>query len=165
MEKRPGSASSHLGDCWAFLSRPRTPSTLWFDGALLVPEKHHPQFFCEELESSCAAGGGDLAPLDAAASHRMCLEDTPIDRPYAVDAMAREWSIHGMADQSVRLCVGDTLASPSTVFHMVDDPNHAQAEAGSPFERLADNAFSGSISHNLRMSEEICQVGTISRSP
>jgi hypothetical protein len=91
----------------------------------------------------------------------MCLEDTPIDRPYAVDAMAREWSIHGMADQSVRLCVGDTLASPSTVFHMVDDPNHAQAEAGSPFERLADNAFSGSISHNLRMSEEICQVGTI----
>ena len=45
------------------------------------------------------------------------------------------------ADQSVRLCVGDTLASSSTVFQIVDYPNHAQAEAGSQFERLADDAF------------------------
>src|SRR5229473_2782839 len=92
----------------------------------------------------------------------MFLEDTQIDLPYSVDAITREWSIHGIADQSVRLFVGDTLASPSTVFQIVDDPNHAQAEAGSQFERLADDAFSWSISHNLRISEEIRQFGTIS---
>src|SRR2546425_10447215 len=92
----------------------------------------------------------------------MFLEDTQIDLPYSVDAIARKWSIHGIADQSVRLFVGDTLASPSTVFQIVNYPNHAQAEAGSPFERLADDAFSWSISHNLRISEEIRQFGTIS---
>src|SRR3989442_5802711 len=92
----------------------------------------------------------------------MFLEDTQIDLPYSVDAIARKWSIHGIADQSVRLFVGDTLASPSTVFQIVNYPNHAQAEAGSQFERLADDAFSWSISHNLRISEEIRQFGTIS---
>src|SRR2546422_1896408 len=91
----------------------------------------------------------------------MFLEDTQIDLPYSVDAIARKWSIHGIADQSVRLFVGDTLASPSTVSQIVNYPNHAQAEAGSPFERLADDAFSWSISHNLRISEEIRQFGTI----
>jgi hypothetical protein len=65
-------------------------------------------------------GGGDLAHLAAASSHRMFLEDTQIDLPDSVDAIAREWSIHGIADQSVRLFVGDTLASPSTVFQIVD---------------------------------------------
>src|SRR2546426_12711264 len=90
----------------------------------------------------------------------MFLEDTQIDLPYSVDAIARKWSIHGIAYQSVRLFVGDTLASPSTVFQIVNYPNHAQAEAGSPFERLADDAFSWSISHNLRISEEIRQFGT-----
>src|SRR3989442_14446502 len=93
----------------------------------------------------------------------MFLEDTQIDLPYSVDAIARKWSIHGIADQSVRLFVGDTLASPSTVFQIVNYPNHAQAEAGSQFERLADDAFSWSISHNLRISEEIRQFGTIRR--
>src|SRR3989442_2020646 len=91
----------------------------------------------------------------------MFLEDTQIDLPYSVDAIARKWSIHGIADQSVRLFVGDTLASPSTVFQIVNYPNHAQAEAGSQFERLAEDALLLSISHNLRSFEGIRPIGNI----
>src|SRR5437667_12908485 len=57
--------------------------------------------------------------------------------------------------------VGTPFASPSTVFQIDDHPDHAQAESGSRFERRADDAFSRSISHNLRISGEIRQFGTI----
>jgi hypothetical protein len=40
------------------------------------------------------------------------LEDYEIYLPYALDAIARRWPIHGFADQSVRLFIGAALASP-----------------------------------------------------
>src|SRR5712692_2994513 len=91
----------------------------------------------------------------------MFLEDAQIDLAYSCDAIARSWSIHGIADQGVRLFVGTPFASPSTIFSIDDHPDHAQAESGSRFERLADDAFSRSISHNLRISGEILHFGTI----
>src|SRR5712691_10984632 len=92
----------------------------------------------------------------------MFLEDTQIDLPYSVDAITREWSVYGFTDQGVRLFVGSPSASPSAIFSIDDHSDHAQPEAGSQFERLADDAFSWSISHNLRISGEIRQFGTIS---
>src|SRR6266436_9131793 len=91
----------------------------------------------------------------------MFLEDTQIDLPYSVDAITREWSVYGFTDQGVRLFVGSPSASPSAIFSIDDHSDHAQPEAGSQFERLADDAFSWSISHNLRISGEIRQFGTI----
>src|SRR6266705_2031840 len=67
-----------------------------------------------------------------------------------------------MAHQSVGLYVGDTLASPSTLFQIDDHPDHASSESGSRFDRLADDAFSRSISNNLRISGGIRQFGTLS---
>src|SRR6266852_4293044 len=71
---------------------------------------------------------------------------------------------YGFTDQGVRLFVGSPSASPSAIFSIDDHSDHAQPEAGSQFERLADDAFSWSISHNLRISGEIRQFGTISSS-
>ena len=144
------------------MSSPRTQSNLWFDCALLVSEKYHPQLLFDEFESRLDAGCGNLAHLEAASSHRMFLEDAQIDLAYSCEAIAREWSVHGIADQGVCLFVGTPFASPSTVFQIDDHPDHAQAESGSRFERRADDAFSRSISHNLRISGEIRQFGTIS---
>src|SRR2546426_9160802 len=92
----------------------------------------------------------------------MFLEDAQIDLSYSCDAIAREWSVHSIADQGVCLFVGTPFASPSTVFQIDAHPDHAQAKSGSRFERRADDAFSRSISHNLRISGEIRQFGTIS---
>src|SRR3989442_5954392 len=92
----------------------------------------------------------------------MLLEDAQIDLAYSCDAIAREWSVHGIADQGVCLFAGTPFASPSTVFQIDAHPDHAQAESGARFERRADDAFSRSISHNLRISGEIRQFGTIS---
>src|SRR2546428_6145322 len=91
----------------------------------------------------------------------MFLEDAQIDLSYSCDAIAREWSVHGIADQGVCLFAGTPFASPSTVFQIDAHPDHAQAESGARFERRADDAFSRSISHNLRISGEIRQFGTI----
>src|SRR2546426_11638080 len=92
----------------------------------------------------------------------MFLEDAQIDLSYSCDAIAREWSVHSIADQGVCLFVGTPFASPSTVFQIDAHPDHAQAKSGARFERRADDAFSRSISHNLRISGEIRQFGTIS---
>src|SRR5215213_9772458 len=92
----------------------------------------------------------------------MFREDTQIDLPYSVEAITREWSLYSFTDQGVRLFVGSPSASPSAIFSIDDYPAHAQPEAESRFERLADDAFSWSISHNLRSSEEIRQFGIIS---
>jgi len=137
------------------VSSPRAQSNLWFDCALLFPEKHHPQLLFDELESSLNAGGGDLAHLAAASSDRMFLEDPQIALPYTVDAMTREWPVHSFTDQGVRLFVGHPSTRSSTLFHIDDHPAYAHPESGSRFERLADDTFSCRISHNLRISGEI----------
>src|SRR5467141_1880071 len=92
----------------------------------------------------------------------MFLEDTQIDLPYSVDAVARRRSVHGFTDQGVSLCVGDTLASPSDFFHIDDYSDHAQPESGSRFEHLAHCALSSAVSDNLRILGKIRQFGTIS---
>src|SRR4249920_1729975 len=92
----------------------------------------------------------------------MFLEDPQIDLPYSFHAMTRSWSVHGFTDEGVRLFVGDTLASPSTLFQIDDHPDHAPPEAGSRFGNLAHCAFSSAVSGNVRILEEIHQFGIIS---
>src|SRR2546426_10238737 len=92
----------------------------------------------------------------------MFLEDAQIDLPYSFHAMTRSWSVHGFTDSGVRLFVGDTLASPSTLFHIDDHPDHAPPESGSRFGNLAHCAFSSAVSGNVRILEEIHQFGIIS---
>src|SRR6266702_1860695 len=91
----------------------------------------------------------------------MFLEDAQIDLPYSFHAMTRSWSVHGFTDEGVRLFVGDTLASPSTLFHIDDHPDHAPPESGSRFGNLAHCAFSSAVSGNVRILEEIHQFGII----
>jgi hypothetical protein len=104
--------------------------------------KAPPPFFFDALESRGAAGGGELAHGAAAASHRRWREEPHIDHPSSVEAMTRAWSVYGLTDQGVRLCVGSPSASPSALCSMDDPPEQAQPEAGSEVERLADAAFS-----------------------
>ena len=92
----------------------------------------------------------------------MFLEDAQIHLPYPCDAMTRSWSVHGFAHQGACLFVGDTLASPSTLFQIDDHPDHAQPEQRPQFENLAHYAFSSTVSGNVRIVEEIHQFGTIS---
>src|SRR6266478_10162112 len=93
----------------------------------------------------------------------MFLEDPEIDLPYSCHAITRSWSVHSFAHQGARLCVGDTLASPSTLFHIDDHPDHAHPESGPRFENLAHRAFSSTVSGNVRILEEIRQFGIISK--
>src|SRR6266478_4773999 len=95
----------------------------------------------------------------------MFLEDAQIHFPYSCDAITRSWSVHGFAHQGARLCVGDTLASPSPLFQIDYHADHAQPESGSRFGNLAHCAFSSAVSGNVRILEEIRQFGTISDSP
>src|SRR6266478_10104393 len=92
----------------------------------------------------------------------MFLEDAQIHFPYSCDAITRSWSVHGFAHQGARLCVGDTLASPSPLFQIDYHADHAQPESGSRFGNLAHCAFSSAVSGNVRILEEIRQFGTIS---
>src|SRR5712664_2189963 len=59
----------------------------------------------------------------------MFLEDPQIDLPYSCHAMTRSWLVHGFADQGARLYVGDTLASPSTLFHIDHHADHTHPES------------------------------------
>src|SRR6266853_1462560 len=93
----------------------------------------------------------------------MFLEDAQIHFPYSCDAITRSWSVHGFAHQGARLCVGDTLASPSPLFQIDYHADHAQPESGSRFGNLAHCAFSSAVSGNVRILEEIRQFGTISQ--
>src|SRR5712664_3649547 len=93
----------------------------------------------------------------------MFLEDAQIHFPYSCDAITRAWSLHGFAHQGARLCVGDTLASPSPLFQIDYHADHAQPESGSRFGNLAHCAFSSAVSGNVRILEEIRQFGTIRR--
>src|SRR6266849_4438436 len=92
----------------------------------------------------------------------MFLEAPQIGLPYSCHAITRSRLVHGFADQGVRLFVGDTLASPSTLFQIDDHPDHAQPESGSRFGNLAHCAFSSAVSGNVRILEEIHQFGIIS---
>src|SRR6266403_524271 len=92
----------------------------------------------------------------------MFLEDAQIHFPYSCDAITRSWSVHGFAHQGARLCVGDTLASPSPLFQIDYHADHAQPESGSRFGNLAHCAFSSAVSGDVRILEEIRQFGTIS---
>src|SRR5882724_1013612 len=91
----------------------------------------------------------------------MFLEDAQIHLPYSCDAMTRSWSVHGFAHQGAGLCVGDTLASPSSLFQIDHHADHAQPESESRFGNLAHGAFSSAVSGNIRILEEIRQFGTI----
>src|SRR3989442_8266935 len=125
----------------------KAQSNFWCNHSLLFSEKHHPQLLFDGLESSCDAWCGNLAHWEASSSSdRMFLEDTQIALPYAVDAIAREWSLHGIADQSVRLCVGDTLASSSSFFQIDHHTDDAQPESGLRFGNRAHGAFSSAVS-------------------
>src|SRR6266567_6585207 len=92
----------------------------------------------------------------------MFLEDPEIDLPYSCHAMTRSWAVHGFADESARLFIGATLASPSILFPIDDHPDHAHPESGPRFENLAHRAFSSTVSGNVRILEEIRQFGIIS---
>ncbi len=76
--------------------------------------------------------------------------------------MTRSWAVHGFADESARLFIGATLASPSILFPIDDHPDHAHPESGPRFENLAHRAFSSTVSGNVRILEEIRQFGIIS---
>src|SRR2546422_6376475 len=91
----------------------------------------------------------------------MFLEDPEIDLPDSCNAITRSWSVHGFADESARLFIGATLASPSTLFQIDDHPDHAHPESGSRFGNLAHCAFSSAVSGNVRILEEIHQFGII----
>src|SRR6266699_4352601 len=93
----------------------------------------------------------------------MFLEDPEIDLPYSCHAMTRSWAVHGFADESARLFIGATLASPSILFQIDDHPDHAHPESGPRFENLAHRAFSSTVSGNVRILEEIRQFGIISQ--
>ena len=152
-----------MGDCWAFWSHPRAPSHLWCDAPLRVPEKHHPQLLCDACESRSDARGRKLAHGEAASSHGRFLADPAIALPYSCHAMTRSWSLPGFAAESARLFVGATLASPSSLFHIDDHPDHAHPESGPRCENLAHRAFSSTVSGNVRILEEIRQFGIISK--
>src|SRR5882724_2454185 len=92
----------------------------------------------------------------------MFLEDAQIHLPYSCDAITRSWSVHGFAHQGACLFVGDTLASPSSLFQIDHHADHAQPESGSRVGNLAHGAFSSAVSGNVRILEEIRQFGTIS---
>src|SRR2546426_872979 len=81
----------------------------------------------------------------------MFLEDTQIDLPYSCHAMTRSWLVHGFADQGARLYVGDTLASPSTLFQIDHHADHTHPESGARVGNLAHGAFSSAISGNARI--------------
>src|SRR6266705_1448900 len=91
----------------------------------------------------------------------MFLEDPEIDLPYSCHAITRSWAVHGFADESARLFIGATLASPSILFPIDDHPDHAHPESGPRFENLAHRAFSSTVSGNVRILEEIRQFGII----
>src|SRR5882672_9518972 len=91
----------------------------------------------------------------------MFLEDAHIHLPYSCDAMTRSWSVHGFAHQGACLLVGDTLASPSSLFHIDHHADHAQPESGARFGNLTHGAFSSAVSGNVRILEEIRHFGTI----
>ena len=133
------------------MSSARTASHLWFTYSFLFPEKYNPSLFFDERESRLDARGGNLAPLEAASSDCMFLEDTQIDLPYSCHAMTRSWLVHGFADQGARLYVGDTLASPSTLFHIDHHADHTHPESGARVGNLAHCACSSAISGNVRI--------------
>src|SRR3989442_3052124 len=81
----------------------------------------------------------------------MFLEDTQIDLPYSCHAITRSWLVHGFADQGARLYVGDTLASPSTLFQIDHHADHTHPESGARVGNLAHCAFSSAISGNARI--------------
>src|SRR5712664_1823780 len=81
----------------------------------------------------------------------MFLEDPQIDLPYSCHAMTRSWLVHGFADQGARLYVGDTLASPSTLFHIDHHADHTHPESEARVGNLAHCAFSSAISGNVRI--------------
>src|SRR3989442_2729090 len=81
----------------------------------------------------------------------MFMEDTQIDLPYSCNAMTRSWLVHGFADQGARLYVGDTLASPSTLFQIDHHADHTHPESGARVGNLAHCAFSSAISGNARI--------------
>src|SRR6266508_4542664 len=91
----------------------------------------------------------------------MFLEDPHIALPDSCHAMTRSWSVHGFTDEGVRLLVGATLASPSTLFPIDDHPDHAHPASGARFGNLAHCAFSSAVSGNVRILEEIHQFGII----
>src|SRR2546426_12108866 len=92
----------------------------------------------------------------------MFLEDPQIHLPYSCDAITRSWSVHGFAHQGACLCVGDTLASPSSFFQIDHHADDAHPESGSRFGNHAHYAFSSAVSGNVRILEEIHQFGIIS---
>src|SRR6266850_7687604 len=81
----------------------------------------------------------------------MFLEDPQIDLPYSCHAMTRSWLVHGFADQGARLYVGDTLASPSTLFHIDHHADHTHPESEARVGNLAHCAFSSASSGNVRI--------------
>jgi hypothetical protein len=81
----------------------------------------------------------------------MFLEDTQIGLPYSCHAITRSWLVHGFADQGARLYVGDTLASPSTLFQIDHHADHTHPESGARVGNLAHCAFSSAISGNARI--------------
>src|SRR6266446_224964 len=81
----------------------------------------------------------------------MFLEDPQIDLPYSCHAMTRSWLVHGFADQGARLYVGETLASPSTLFHIDHHADHTHPESEARVGNLAHCAFSSAISGNVRI--------------
>src|SRR6266481_6251129 len=81
----------------------------------------------------------------------MFLEDPQIDLPYSCHAITRSWLVHGFADQGARLYVGDTLASPSTLFQIDHHAAHTHPESEARVGNLAHCAFSSAISGNVRI--------------
>src|SRR2546428_12655709 len=65
--------------------------------------------------------------------------------------MTMSWLVHGFADQGARLYVGDSLASPSTLFHIDHHADHTHPESGARVGNLAHGAFSSAISGNARI--------------
>ena len=83
-----------------------------------------------------------MAYLEAASSHRIFLEDAQSDLPYSLDAAARRWPVHGLADQDISLSIGSAYESTSGIFAMDDHADDASPESASRFARLHDDAFS-----------------------
>src|SRR2546428_5702467 len=65
--------------------------------------------------------------------------------------MTMSWLVHGFADQGARLYVGDSLASPSTLFQIDHHADHTHPESGARVGNLAHCAFSSAISGNARI--------------
>src|SRR2546421_10751302 len=92
----------------------------------------------------------------------MFLEDPQIDFSYSFHAVTRSWSVYGFAHQGACLCVGDTLASPSSFFQIDHHTDDAHPESGSRFGKRAHCAFSSVVSGSVRILGEIRQFGIIS---